>query len=221
MAGYKSQSSTNTNGLSYEALLTCKTNIGGLFFDGFMKVSHESTLTVTEHPVESGASIVDNSYVNPRTIEMQIMMSDALSSVGVIIAAVFIKFFGWVWLDPVITIVVAVLVLREAIKIVVESINVLMESNPDIDLEKIHQLVLEVPEVKNIHHVHVWRFSDEQIMMDAHINVDESLNVMELEEIYDKISKKLYNECTINHLTLQAEGERGLKEKMIEVKQND
>ncbi len=149
------------------------------------------------------------------------MMSDALSSVGVIIAAVFIKFFGWVWLDPVITIVVAVLVLREAIKIVVESINVLMESNPDIDLEKIHQLVLEVPEVKNIHHVHVWRFSDEQIMMDAHINVDESLNVMELEEIYDKISKKLYNECTINHLTLQAEGERGLKEKMIEVKQND
>jgi hypothetical protein len=80
MAGYKSQSSTNTNGLSYEALLTCKTNIGGLFFDGFMKVSHESTLTVTEHPVESGASIVDNSYVNPRTIEMQIMMSDALSS---------------------------------------------------------------------------------------------------------------------------------------------
>ena len=80
MSGYKSQSSTNTNGLSYEALLTCKTNIGGLFFDGFMKVSHESTLTVTEHPVESGASIVDNSYVNPRTIEMQIMMSDALSS---------------------------------------------------------------------------------------------------------------------------------------------
>ena len=80
MAGYKSKSSTNTNGLSYEALLTCKTNIGGLFFDGFMKVSHESTLTVTEHPVESGASIVDNSYVNPRTIEMQIMMSDALSS---------------------------------------------------------------------------------------------------------------------------------------------
>lgn len=80
MAGYKSQSSTNTNGLSYEALLTCKTNIGGLFFDGFMKVSHESTLTVTEHPVESGVSIVDNSYVNPRTIEMQIMMSDALSS---------------------------------------------------------------------------------------------------------------------------------------------
>lgn len=80
MAGYKSQSSTNTNGLSYEALLTCKTNIGGLFFDGFMKVSHESTLTVTEHPVESGASIVDNSYVNPRTVEMQIMMSDALSS---------------------------------------------------------------------------------------------------------------------------------------------
>lgn len=149
------------------------------------------------------------------------MLSDAVSSVGVIFAAVIIKYFGITWLDPVVTILVALLVLREAIKIVVESINILMESNPDIDLNQVHDTVMSFPEVKNIHHVHIWRFSDEQIMMDAHINVDEKLTVNQLEVIYDKICKELYNKFAINHVTFQAEGERGLKEDMLETDNND
>lgn len=149
------------------------------------------------------------------------MLSDAVSSVGVIVAAVVIKIWDVTWLDPAITIFVALIVLKEAIRIVIESINILMESNPDIDLDEVKQTVLAVGEIKNIHHVHIWRFSGEQIMMDAHINVDPKMSVTELETIYDKVAQQLYNEFTINHVTLQAECRRGADEKMIEIGKND
>lgn len=80
MAGYLSPSATNTQGMSYDALLYCKTNIGGYFFDGFMQVDHTRELEITENPVETGASVVDHAYVKPATIVMKVMMSDALDS---------------------------------------------------------------------------------------------------------------------------------------------
>ena len=93
--------------------------------------------------------------------------------------------------------------------------NVLMESNPNIDLNSVNDIVLSFPEVKNIHHVHVWRYSDDFIMMDAHINVDRNLHADELENLYQDIGKKLKSELGINHVTLQAECERGRNDKMI------
>lgn len=149
------------------------------------------------------------------------MLSDAVSSVGVIFAAIAIKFFNVQWLDPVVTILVALIVLREAIKITIESINILMESNPDIDLNDVQATILAIPEIKNIHHVHIWQLSDDQIMMDAHLNVDQNLSVSQLEVMYDKLQTALYNKFKINHVTFQAECQRGIHEKMIEIDKRD
>lgn len=81
MAGYLAKSGSDTTGLSYGAMLFCKTNIAGYFFDGFMSVSHERKLTITQNPVETGASVVDHAYVNPTTVTMKIMMSDVHQSI--------------------------------------------------------------------------------------------------------------------------------------------
>lgn len=78
--GYLSPNGSNTSGMTYDAMLYCKTNIGGYFFDGFMEVEHNRTVTVTQNPVETGASIVDHAYVNPATIRMRVMMSDVHQS---------------------------------------------------------------------------------------------------------------------------------------------
>lgn len=78
--GYLSRGSTNTDGMSYDALLYCKTNIGGYFFDGFITVDIKSELNITSNPVETGASVVDHAYMQPKEIEMQIKMSDVLQS---------------------------------------------------------------------------------------------------------------------------------------------
>lgn len=76
MAGYLPPSGSNYSGLSYDAMLYCKTNIGGYFFDGFMNVQHSKSLTITSNPVETGASVVDHAYVNPARIVMNIKVSD-------------------------------------------------------------------------------------------------------------------------------------------------
>lgn len=78
--GYLSPSATNTQGMTLDAMLYCKTNIAGYFFDGFIKVDLSSELEITENPVETGASIVDHAYVKPSKITMQIMMSDVHKS---------------------------------------------------------------------------------------------------------------------------------------------
>ena len=80
MAGYLSPSATNTQGISPNALVFCKTNIGGYFFDGFITVTHNKQLEITQNPVETGASIVDHSYVKPATLTMKIVVSDAHAS---------------------------------------------------------------------------------------------------------------------------------------------
>ena len=78
--GYIATSGTPTAGLTYDALLYCKTNIGGYFFDGFMQVEHNIELQTTSNPVETGASVVDHAYVKPAELVMKVMMSDVHQS---------------------------------------------------------------------------------------------------------------------------------------------
>lgn len=78
--GYLARSATNTDGMTLEAMLYCKTNIAGYFFDGFMDIDVASELEVTENPVETGTVIADHSYVKPTEITMQVIMSDVHQS---------------------------------------------------------------------------------------------------------------------------------------------
>ncbi|WP_062306566.1 phage baseplate protein [Alicyclobacillus sendaiensis] len=57
-----------------------KTNIGGWFFDAVLQATHTSTLTITQHPVQSGSSITDYAYMQPRTLSLTIGMSDVAKS---------------------------------------------------------------------------------------------------------------------------------------------
>jgi len=70
------------NGLTtdQEQLIMVKTNIGGFFFDAFLREEHTSTLKVTEHPIQTGANVVDHAYIEPARLVMDIGMSDAQES---------------------------------------------------------------------------------------------------------------------------------------------
>jgi len=70
-----------TTGKSVQQLIYVKTNVAGYFFDAYFQVTHTSSATVTEHPVETGASISDHSFINPAVLEMQIGMTDVATSI--------------------------------------------------------------------------------------------------------------------------------------------
>ena len=116
---------------------------------------------------------------------------------------------------------VSIFVMSEAYKITKKAANILMESNPNVDLDEVKKIVLSFPEVTNLHHLHVWRYSDDLIMMDAHVNVTEKMSVVQLEQLYMKIGQVLKEKLGINHVTLQAECQRGLKENMIVLNKDD
>lgn len=143
------------------------------------------------------------------------MMSDALASIAVVIGSLVIYFWHVTLIDPILTILAALLLLREAVKVTMKAANILMESNPNINLDKVNMIICSFPEVRNVHHVHVWQYSDKMIMLDAHINVANNLQPDDLEKLYTRIAAKLKKELGIGHVTLQAEYERGKYEKMI------
>lgn len=142
------------------------------------------------------------------------MLSDALTSVAVVIGAIVISIWKIYWIDPVLTIAASLFLLKEAYEVTIKAVNILMETNPSIDLDKVKETILSIPEVKNVHHVHVWQYSDSVTMLDAHINVDAKMDAKDLDNLYGRIEQKLRN-LGINHVTLQAECTRGMHEKIL------
>lgn len=68
------------NAKNIKSLVYVKTNIGGWFFDAYLKFTHTSKLTITSQPVQSGSSLTDNAYMQPRTLDIDIAMSDSATS---------------------------------------------------------------------------------------------------------------------------------------------
>jgi len=133
------------------------------------------------------------------------LLSDAVSSFAVIIGAVFIIFYKIYWIDPLLTILISLYILKETYEIVKESLEIVMMSSPDgVDLNELKKLVVSVNGVKNVHHIHLWKMNDNDTHFEAHIEVG-NISVRETNDIQKQIEHKLHDKFEINHTTLQFE----------------
>jgi cobalt-zinc-cadmium efflux system protein len=133
------------------------------------------------------------------------LLSDAVSSVAVILGAVCIMFFRITWIDPALTILISLYIIKETYDIVRESVDVIMMSSPqEIDIKDLQRSVESIPGVNNIHHVHLWKMNDADIHFEAHIDVDD-LPVSRAADIRAEIERCLHDRYDINHTTLQFE----------------
>lgn len=144
------------------------------------------------------------------------MLSDTVSSVGVIIAAIFIQLYNWTWIDPLITVIVALWIMKESFDVVKETVNILMEASPKIDLKDVKKTILETSaDIVNVHHAHLWMIDENTIILDAHINVQETESISEIEKIYITVGERLKEVYNIGHVTLQAECKKGLEDPLV------
>jgi len=133
------------------------------------------------------------------------LLSDAISSLAVIVGAVCIVFFNIYWIDPVLTILISLYILKETFEIVKESVDVVMMSTPpDIDINEVQRALETIPGVKNIHHVHLWKMNEVDIHFEAHIDVDDVL-VSSTAGIRKEVEHRLHDLFEITHTTLQIE----------------
>lgn len=152
--------------------------------------------------------------INIRTAYFH-LLSDAVSSIAIIIGAVFIIYFKVYWIDPILTILIAVYILYQTYKILKESVDILMMSNPEgINLNDIKILVERIPGVNNIHHVHLWKLNDNETHFEAHIDVDD-ITVKETSEIQKQIEIMLHDKYEITHTTLQFECDKCEVKKLV------
>jgi cobalt-zinc-cadmium efflux system protein len=133
------------------------------------------------------------------------LFSDAISSLAVIIGAIFIIYFQVYWIDPILTILISLYILKEAYSITKEAVEVLMMAAPEgIDANNIKSEVEAFKGVVNIHHLHLWKLNDNTIHFEAHIEVKDDLisNLMPLKE---EIEELLEHKFGIEHTTIQFE----------------
>ena len=132
-------------------------------------------------------------------------MGDLLNSIGVIVAVVLIHITGWQMIDPLISIVISLIILRGGWKIARNAWFVLMESVPEkFDTDKVIADMKSIKGIDDVHEFHLWSITTEHFSLSAHV-VLSSQSEIESYEVINNVSKLLENKHNIKHTTLQIE----------------
>jgi cobalt-zinc-cadmium efflux system protein len=134
------------------------------------------------------------------------LLADTVSSIGVVGGGIAVLLFKAYWVDPILTVLIGLYVLRESYAIIIQAAKILMQATPDnIDILNIQRKLEELPEVENLHHVHVWQVTEDEIHFEGHVDVCEDLNISRITELNQKIEEILRNQFGIKHATIQVE----------------
>jgi cobalt-zinc-cadmium efflux system protein len=133
------------------------------------------------------------------------VLGDTLGSIGVIAAAVCLRMRGWLWVDPLASALIAVLIVYSSWRLVQEALSVLMEVAPaSIPVQAVRDCLLGAPGVRNVHCLHVWRISSGIDSLSAHVVVEAGRNGdAQLQQLHQALRERF----DIGHITLQLEPE--------------
>ena len=132
-------------------------------------------------------------------------LSDALASIGVIIAGTLILLYDWYWVDTLVTFFIAGFVLWQGLLLLPKTIHLLMEGTPEnLSSEDIKLLAEKIKGVKDVHHIHIWHLDEHRIALEAHVVVTSEV-FKEVELIKDRLKELLKNKFGITHSTLEFE----------------
>lgn len=130
------------------------------------------------------------------------MVADTLVSVGVVISGILITLTGWNIIDPIVSVIIAIIILFSTWELLRSSLRLLVDGMPEgVDWEKVETILKSHPHVQEVHHIHIWAISTTDNALTAHIVIDD-LN--EMEEVKKHIKHTL-PEANISHSTLEFE----------------
>ncbi len=188
-----------------------------IFYEAYEKILHPSPLSGllvlgvgTFSLVGNVASVLvlttskDKKSINVRSAILHLAL-DAMSAVGVMIAAGLVMAFGWYRADPIASVVIGALVLWGSIGLIREGVHILMEGVPrGVDLEALADAMGTVPGVCGVHDMHVWNLSSTYRAMSAHVVISEE-DGRRFDTILNELQDVLTRQHGIQHVTLQPE----------------
>ena len=137
------------------------------------------------------------------------VLSDMLTSIGVMIAGVIMLTTNWYYADPIISAAIGLLIFPRTWRLLKEAVNVLLESTPkDVDIDQLRKSLEQIPGVKNLHDLHVWSLTSGVNAMSAHVVKD---NTISQNQLLERLTEDTMTNFKISHTTFQIE-EDGYKE---------
>ncbi len=132
------------------------------------------------------------------------LVGDTISSLVVIVSAILIHFFNLYWIDPLVTILLGLYLLRETYSVLRETVDILMQGTPEgLDLRKVKEALEAIPGIRNIHHVHAWNLNDREIHFECHVDLIQDIRISETDTILEQIRQILRERYQIAHITIQ------------------
>ena len=213
-----------TYGYHRASILTALVNSTTLLVIAVLILIEAAAMFLHPHPVHgklmmwvAGASVLMNTVIaallrggaresmNLRAAYIH-MAGDALSAAGVLIAGWVVAFNGWVYADPLVSVLIALFIAWTSIGVLKEAVNVLLEGTPKgLDLDRMIAAMHRVARVLTVHDVHVWTVSDSLDFLSAHVGVDNARSMEECDAIVRDVRDLLGREFHIAHATIQIE----------------
>ncbi|WP_333599005.1 cation diffusion facilitator family transporter [Flavobacterium sp.] len=214
----------NTFGFKRAELIAAFVNAATLVIVAFILIYGAIERFFNPHPIQSGLVIWlallgivvnglsvlllqkdANHNINMKSAYLH-LLTDMMASVAVLIGGLLMKFYGWFWVDSVMTIAIAIYLIVVGGKLLLESTKMLMLFTPDfIDIKELVREVHKVPGVGKLHHIHVWHLNDEELHLEAHLDCSEDIKMSEFNELLNQIERILFEKFHINHINIQPE----------------
>ena len=129
------------------------------------------------------------------------VLGDLLGSVGTLLAAGAIWLFGWMWADPAISFVIGGVIVFGAVRLVLDSVNVLLEAAPaHLDTEEVRACLLAIDGVSDVHDLHLWSLGGDMPLLTVHLVLDGALSQ---DRVLRRATSELQQRFGIDHSTLQ------------------
>ncbi len=134
------------------------------------------------------------------------LFTDMLTSIAVLIGGLMMKYFGWFWVDSLLTILIALFLLVQSFSIFYRSLRSLLMFTPKgVNIKNIANDIEKINGIKNIHHMHVWEMNDHSVILEAHIDLTEDYRISQFEKILLEIETLLHDDYDISHVNIQPE----------------
>jgi cobalt-zinc-cadmium efflux system protein len=134
------------------------------------------------------------------------LFTDMMASVAVLVGGLLMKFYGWFWVDSVMTILIAVYLIIVGSDLIKKSTKMLMLFTPEgIDIKEVVREVHKITGVGKLHHIHIWHLNEEEIHLEAHLECSEDFTLTEFDVLLSKIELLVFEKFGINHITIQPE----------------
>jgi len=134
------------------------------------------------------------------------LFTDMMASIAVLVGGLLMKFYGWFWVDSVLTILIAVYLIIVGSDLIKKSTKMLMLFTPEgIDIKEVVREVHKISGVGKLHHIHIWHLNEEEIHLEAHLDCPEDFTLSQFDEVLHRIELVLFKKFGINHITIQPE----------------